>query len=235
MLLPFFPSNFIFLLAQTHWFLFPIQGKGTALASIRDTSQSQVSLCYSRNQSRVTAQHGEVTLKISMCWFDSNCSSSESCSPFKFFTFFHLKDLLSTCLSQLLLYRVVKAGSRKWFWQNRTVQNFWTDFSWISQIKAYSSHELQHSQTTFNEKSVLTIYGLLWRFFYNTSITTWIRRPWKKPDILGLAYWAHSQKQNLPQRLKSSREQRLLYSTPIYCFVATLSEQLVSSLPPIDM
>lgn len=93
------PENFIFLLAQTCWFFLPFWGKGTAVANIRDTPQSQVAVCYSRNHSRVTAQHGEVTLKISMCWFDSNYSSSESCSPFKSFTFFHLKDLLPTSLS----------------------------------------------------------------------------------------------------------------------------------------
>lgn len=99
MVLPLFASNFIFLLVQTCWFFLPFWGKGTAVPNIRDTPQSQVAVCYSRNQSRVTAQHGEVTLKIITCWFDSNCSSSESCSPFKSFTFFHLKYLLSTSLS----------------------------------------------------------------------------------------------------------------------------------------
>lgn len=99
MLLSLFTSNFIFLLAQTCWFFLSFWGKGTAMANVRDTPQSQVAVCYSRNQSRVPAQHGEVTLKISMCWFDSNYSTSGSCSPFKSFTFFDLTDLLSTSLS----------------------------------------------------------------------------------------------------------------------------------------
>lgn len=188
-----------------------------------------MAVCYSRNQSRVTAQHGEVTLKISMCWFDSNYSSSESCSPFKFF---HLKDYLPLSLNLYcteLLKQRAASGSIRGSCAPPTEQ--YNTFGLTSHELAKSKHVHLTSYDTAKpplmKKSVLTIYGLLWRFFYNTSVTTWIRRSWETTDILGLTYWAHLQEQNLHRDWKA-----VLYSTPIYCFVGyskwTISEHFAS-------
>lgn len=49
MLLSLFASNFIFLLSQTCCFFLPFWGKETAVANRRETPQSQVAVCYSRN------------------------------------------------------------------------------------------------------------------------------------------------------------------------------------------
>lgn len=174
-----------------------------------------MAVCYSRNQSRVTAQHGEVTLKISMCWFDSNYSSSESCSPFKFF---HLKDYLPLFLNLYcteLLKQRAASGSIRGSCAPPTEQ--YNTFGLTSHELAKSKHVHLTSYDTAKpplmKKSVLTIYGLLWRFFYNTSVTTWIRRSWETRHS-GLNILSTFTGTELAQRLKSST---LFYTNILLC------------------